>query len=206
MSEGRLELVLYPPHGLLTNSELEFEAVASGPDGKQLRTTFKAVVVTPPVSSGSGPRKIAATAPQTAGLRRPPYKPMLIYEKDWGNAELQRWDGSDWTAEDVGRFIEPTETQPLLLVVNMDMGLLREYREGLVKRKTPLDEKNVNERMNHYVAHVAFHLYQMFIENKQKQAEKKAAGEPFEDDDGPLQEEVNRVGKTLMKLMAVSAR
>jgi hypothetical protein len=208
MADGRLELILYPPHGLMTNTELDFEAVATGPDDNRLSATFRAVVVPTrnPVPPATGPRKITANAPQTAGQRRPPYRPVLIYEKDWGSSDCCKWDGGDWTGDDVGRFIGPTDTQPLLLVINMDMTLLKNYREGMVRGKSPLEARTVNERMNHYIAHVAFHLYQMYWENKQK-ADNPAPGEDARvATDTDLQEEVNRVGKTLLRLMEVTAR
>jgi len=208
MADGRLELILYPPHGLMTNTELDFEAVATGSDDKRLVATFKTAVVPPPnpVPPASGPRKITADAPQTAGQRRPPYRPVLIYEKDWGSADLPRWDGGDWTGDDVGRFNGPTETQPLLLVINMDMTLLKSYREGMVRGKSQLEAKTVKERMNHYIAHVAFHLYQMYWENKQKADNPVPGDDARMPTDTELQEEVNRVGKTLLRLMEVTAR
>ena len=67
MSDGRLELVLYPPHGMLTNTQLEFEVIATGPDDKQLPATFRAMVVEPLALVQGGPRKVAAEGPETAG-------------------------------------------------------------------------------------------------------------------------------------------
>jgi hypothetical protein len=203
---GRFELILYPPHGVLPDSELDFEVTATGPD-RELRATFKAIVISPPDPVlPVGPRKITAAAPQTAGQRQPPYEPILIYEKDWDNPNLTRWGGGDWTASDAGRYMEPTDTRPLLLIVNMDVGLLKAYRERMVRGKSQLEAKTVRERMNHFVEHIAFHLYQMFWENKEK-AEKPSSEEtdrPQTDDE--LREEVNRVGKTLIRLMEVAAR
>jgi len=203
---GRFELILYPPHGILPGNELDFEVTAVGPD-RELRATFKALIVSPvDPSTPSSPRKITATAPQTAGQRQPPYEPVLINEKDWDNPNLIRWGGGDWNTGDAGRYMEPTETRPLLLVINMDMGILKTYREGMVKGKGQLEAKTVGERMNHYVAHIGFHLYQMYWENRQK-SEKPAPEEtdrPQTDDE--LREEVNRVGKTLIRLMEVAAR
>ncbi len=59
---GRLELILYPPHGLLPNNELHFEAFADGPAGRKLTAGFKATVITPPAAPrlarvGSSPRR-----------------------------------------------------------------------------------------------------------------------------------------------------
>jgi hypothetical protein len=206
ITDGRFELILYPPHGVLPGCELDFEVTATGPD-RTLRAPFRAVVVSAAEPAATdGPRKITVAAPQTAGQRKPPYEPVLIYEKDWDNPKLTRWGGGEWTASDAGRYMEPTETLPLLLVVNMDIGLLKTYREGMVKGKSQLEGKTVGERMNHFVTHIAFHLYQMYWENKLK-AETPAsekADRPQTDDE--LREEANRVGKTLIRLMGVAGR
>ncbi len=171
--------------------------------------TFKAVVVPPPtpVPPATGPRKITADAPQTAGQRRPPYRPVLLRTRRIGEAPTSPGGTAatgPWTTS--AGCIGPTETQPLLLVINMDMALLKSYREGMVRGKSQLEAKTVNERMNHYIAHVAFHLYQMYWENKQKSDSPLPGDDARLATDTELQEEVNRVGKTLLRLMEVTAR
>lgn len=204
LGDGRLELVLYPPHGILTNTQLEFEAVAIGPDKKRLIAKFRATVVDPPVQAQGGPRKVAAEGPNTAGQRRPPYELRYISEKDWDNPECPRWDGSDWTTEDAGRFIEQTETNPLILVVNQDMQLVKDFREDMVKRK--LVEATIKDRVNRYISHVAFHLYQMYGQYR-KAMDVRPTDETIKPPSEPdMQAEINRVGTTIMKLMDVGQR
>jgi hypothetical protein len=208
MDDGRLEFILYPPHGLLVGTTLEFEAVAEGPDGNKLRTTFRAVVVPPSQPAENEPRKVVASAPPAVGQRRPPYDLKYISQKDWNNPKLRCWkEGVEWTGGDVGSFIEPTQTQPLLiLVINQDMELLKNYREGMVKRKPPLDANTVKDRTNKYISHVAFHLYQMYGEYKRRQEAAVVDEAVKVPDELELRGEINRVGTTLMKLMEVSAR
>lgn len=202
MADGRLELILYPPHGMLTNTQLEFETVASGPNEKRLLATFKATVVDPPAQAG--PRKVTAQSPETAGQRCPPYELKYIHEKDWDNTKCTRWGGSDWTAEDAGKFIDQTDTQPLILVINQDMALLKKYRDDMIKRK--LVEANVKERVNRYISHVAFHLYQMYGQYKKRMEAQTADDNSHLPSEQELQAEINRVGTTIMKLMEVSPR
>jgi hypothetical protein len=206
MDDGRLEFILYPPHGLLTDTTLHFEVEANGADGKQLRITFRAVVVPPPQPAGAEPRKVLSDAPPAVGQRRPPYDLKYISEKDWKNSKLPCWkEGVEWTGGDAGSFIEPTETQPLLiLVINQDMELLKTYREGMVKRK--LDPPRIKDRTNKYISHVAFHLYQMYGEQKRRQKASAVDPEVRPPDEMEMRAEINRVGTTLMRLMEVSAR
>jgi hypothetical protein len=208
MDDGRLEFILYPPHGLLTDTTLQFEVEANGPDGKQLRATFRAVVVPSTLPADAEPRKVLAQVPPAVGQRHPPYDLKDIREKDWKNSKLPCWkEGMEWTAGDAGSFIEPTETQPLLiLVINQDMELLKTYREGMVKRKPPLDPGTIKERTNKYIAHVAFHLYQMYGEYKRRQKASAVDPEVRAPDEMEMRAEINRVGTTLMRLMEVSAR
>ena len=84
-------------------------------------------------------------------------------------------------------------------IVHQDMELLKTYREGMVKRKPPLDPGTIKERTNKYIAHVAFHLYQMYNEQKRRNDEREKLVEP---DD--LRAEINRVGSTLIRVMEVS--
>jgi hypothetical protein len=208
MDDGRLEFIVYPPHGLLPGITLEFEAVADGPDGRQLRATFRGVVVTAQQPPDAEPRKVLAPAPTAVGQRCPPYDLKYISEKDWKNPKLPCWkEGMEWTGGDAGSFIEPTETQPLLiLVINQDMELLKNYREGMLKQKPPPDPNTIKNRTNKYISHVAFHLYQMYGEYKRRQQLAAADSEVRAPDEGEMRAEINRVGTTLMKLMEVSAR
>jgi hypothetical protein len=204
MGDGRLELVVYPPHGLLPESSLDFEVVAEGPEGRRMPVTFRAVVMVPPPPPELGPRKLQAKAPDTAGQRRPPYELKYVHQKDWDNPTSPRWDGNEWTGEDAGRYEAPSETNPLILIVNHDMELLRNFREDMVKRK--LTDAVVKERCNRYVSHVAFHLYQMYLRQKKK-LEAKTNDETVRPlTEVELQEQINDVGGTLMRLMELTQR
>jgi len=204
MGDGRLELVLYPPHGMLPNTQLEFEVIAKGPDDKQLPATFRALVVEPPALVQGGARKVAAEGPETAGQRRPPYELKYISQKDWGNPERPRWDSSDWTADDAGRFIDQTETNPLVLVINQDMQLVKSFRDDMVKRR--LVETTIKDRVNRYISHVAFHLYQMYGEYKKAMDAKPTNDSIKPPSEQEMQAEINRVGTTIMKLMDFGQR
>jgi hypothetical protein len=199
LGDGRLEFVLYPPHGLLPNTRLEFEVLAAGPDGKSFKAIFKVIVIEPPT-----PRKVSLVSLDTSSQRHPPYELKIIHQKDWGNPDSPRWDGGEWTGADAGRFIEPTETNPLFLVINMDMKLLKDFQEELVKRK--LVEATVKERSTRYVSHVAYHLYQIygqFKKSSEAKSEDESARAPTERE---MQAEINRVGTTIMKVMELSQK
>jgi hypothetical protein len=90
------------------------------------------------------------------------------------------------------------------LVINMDMQLLKDFQEEMVKRK--LTEVHVKERATRYVSHIAFHLYQMYGQFK-KRSEAKSEDEsvrpPTEQE---MQAEINRVGTTIMKVMELSQK
>ena len=214
MNDGRLTFILYPPSGLLTGATLDFEVVAEGPDGRQLRAAFRGMIVEatqPEVFSGTEPRRVLADAPQTVGQRHPPYDLKYINQSDWKNPLRPCFQGGgEWTVNDAGCFLEPTPTQPLLvLVINEDMGLLKNYREMMVKRKPPLDPKNIKERTNKYISHVAFHLYQMYTEQVQQEQKKESGngdGGPEIRTEKDMRAEINRVGTTLMKLMEIGGR
>ncbi len=207
-SDGGLTFILCPPNGLLIGSTLDFEVVATGPDDAQLTAIFRGLVVPPPEKrpiNPPSPTLIEDTAPPLIGQRRPPYELKYIEKKDWKNPEWPCFQGEGaWTEHDAGCFLEPSSTQPLLLlVINQDMGLLKSYREGMLKRKKdPLDPKTVTDRTNRYISYVAFHLYQMYGEKKRLEI----AGDPSPDapaqaTEKDMRAEVNRVGNTVMKVM-----
>ncbi|MEE8308126.1 MAG: hypothetical protein V3R81_12730, partial [Gammaproteobacteria bacterium] len=105
------------------------------------------------------------------------------------------WDGMDWTDEDSGYFLEPTDSQPLTLMLNRDMRILREYQRWLTKKFT---ETEVERRINKYTSHVAFHLYQMY------QSMRDDPTTDQDETDRKCRSEIQRVSSTLIKLMEVS--
>ena len=195
-SSGRFEALVRVPNGLSSGEKLEFQVEAIGSTGQTLSTSFEAEAVEPP-----NPRRVTEQIPG-GSQRKPPYKLMYISREEWGNGSC--WGGGNWTENDPGCFQPPSQTEPLTLIINKDFGLLASYRDSLVSRQNKLAESTVQERTTRYTSHVAFHLWQMF--NDRKQREEAHAGDqgirvPEEDE---LRSEVNRVAETLIKLMQVS--
>jgi uncharacterized membrane protein YebE (DUF533 family) len=77
------------------------------------------------------------------------------------------------------------------------MELLAVYRDKLLGKK--LLEKNIQDRINKYTAHVAFHLYQMY--QKTTDAAAEGGSPPTEEQ---MRDEIQRVARTLIRLMEVS--
>lgn len=184
---GRFELLVQAAPGLKSGDELKFDVEAVGP-GTTLTTAFTAGVVELPSA-----RKVSQKV-MGGSQRRPPYALMYIKKENWN--EENCW-GNTWSAAEPGSFEEPSTRSPLTIFVNQDMELLATYRESLLAKKQA--EATIQQRINKYTAHVAFHLYQMF--------EKKQA-KPNEGFEGPneeqMRDEIQRVARTLIKLMEVS--
>ncbi len=173
--DGKFELLLDTPRGLIANQVLDFEIEAVGPAGQRLLINF-------------------------VGQRRPPYELKTVKEADWETATC--WGETQWTQSDVAAYSEPTDTAPLTLIINEDAEELKKFREHLLKRS--LDETTIKERMTRYSAHVAYHLYQMFAFKKAQQEGQTNDEEvrvPTDEEQGP---EIARVGSTLLKLTEVS--
>jgi hypothetical protein len=211
-NDGGLTFVLCPPTGLTVGSKLDFEIVANGPDGAKLSATFSGVIANPPAKETAPHQKpilVDGVAPPTIGQRRPPYELKYIGRADWENPERPCFQGGgSWTEDDAGCFLEPTPTQPLLLlVVNEDMGLLKNFREGMLKRKPPLDPKTIADRTNRYISYVAFHLYQMYGEMKRLEGRANPSPDaPVPAGENEMRAEINRVGTTVMKVMELGIR
>lgn len=204
--DGRLEALVDAPHGLLPDQPLEFEVVASGPKGASLRAIFKGLVVS--ATPKDEARSIKGTPPEPTAIRKPPYELKTVKREDWTETPCP-WGERPWTKDDPGSFEEPTESAPLILIVNEDAEELGRFREAMVQRN--LDESTVRERLSRYQTHVAFHLYQMYLDYKRCSESAPAGADDSEiesrlpsDDD--LQAEIRRVASTLIKVMEVSAR
>lgn len=187
---GRFELLVQAAPGLKAGEQLKFDVEAIGP-GKTLTTAFTVDVVEPP-SARKVPYKIAG-----GSQRRPPYFLVYIKKEKWG--EETCW-GSTWSAGEPGSFEEPTAKSPLTIFINQDMELLATYREALLAKKQA--EATIKQRINKYTAHVAFHLYQMSEKRKQIQGQASEAFEPPTEEQ--MRDEIQRVARTLIKLMEVS--
>jgi hypothetical protein len=195
--DGKFELLLDTPRGLIANQLLDFEVEAAGPAGQRLVVNFAGRVVE---STGEPePRKLTARVPESTAQRRPPYDLKTVKEENWETPTC--WGETIWTKDEVAAYSEPTETAPLTLIINEDAGELREFREAMVKRS--LDENTVKERMSRYSAHVAYHLYQMYgfrKEQQEAQAVDDGVHVPTDEEQGA---EIARVASTLLKLMEV---
>ena len=185
---GRFEMLIQATRGLAVGEELKFDIEAVGP-GTTLFAAFLATVVELPT-----PRKIDLKA-QSGGQRRPPYELKYIKRQDWEGDTC--W-GESWTGLDAGSFDEPNTKSPLVIYVNQDMDLLVEYRDKLTAKK--LAETTIQQRINKYTTHIAFHLYQMYLKKR------AMANEPGTDsfDDDQMRDEIQRVSRTLIELMEVS--
>lgn len=187
--DGRFEILIQATPGLKAGEQLKFDVEAMGP-GKTLTTSFLANVVEPPSA-----RRVTSKLPG-GGQRRPPYVLVYVLQKNW--AEETCW-GDTWTANEPGSFDPPTAKLPLTIFVNQDMELLATYREALIAKKHA--ETTIQQRVNKYTAHVAFHLYQMY---ERKQAEAKGSGEVEPLTELQMRDEIQRVSHTLIKLMEVA--
>src|SRR5258706_16422763 len=131
------------------------------------------------------------------GQRRPPYELRYVMKKDWG--EENCW-GHGWNGESAGSFDPPTAKSPLTILINQDMDLLTSYRDSLIANKNA--ETTIQQRINKYTAHVAFHLYQMYEKSKLMEAQQSGATDaPSE---SLMRDEIRRVAHTLIKLMEVT--
>jgi hypothetical protein len=103
-----------------------------------------------------------------------------------------------WTGDDPGSFDVPSATSALKIFINQDMDLLAAYRESLLSRK--MAETTMQQRINRYTAHVGFHLYQMY----QRKKELDANDVEVVPTDEQMRDEIQRVARTLLKLMEVA--
>lgn len=194
IGEGKLEILVDAPHGLLPRTMLDFEVEAVGPAGKVLRTNFRGAV--PEQQEESDPRKLQGQALELTAQRKPNYQLKIVKEKDFDTVPC--WEGP-WTRKDAGFYSEPSQSEPLTLYINEDFDPLVAYRDELLAKK--LDETTVEDRLARYTAHVAFHLYQMYsfvnLRQEQIQKEPEAPQPPTSTD---LRAEVSRVANTIIKV------
>lgn len=191
-NEGRFELLIQAASGLKVGEQLKFDIEALGP-GKTLSTAFVADVVEP-----AAPRKTQLKQ-GGGGQRRPPYELKYLYQKDWSNPDLSCF-GQSWSGVDPGSFEAPSAKSPLAIFINNDTDLLTSYRDALLARK--LAETTIHQRVNKYTAHVAFHLYQMYL--KQRAIESQPDGSTETPTDSMMRDEIQRVATTLIRLMEIA--
>lgn len=189
--EGRFELLIQATQGLALGEQLKFDVEVIGP-GKALSTSFLANVVESPSA-----RKVT-TKQQGGGQRRPPYELRYIKREHWENADLMCF-GQQWSGIEAGSFDAPSAKSPLTIYINQDMDLMTSYRDTLLAKRHA--ETTIQQRINKYTAHVAFHLYQMYL--KTKAVEKQPEGTAEAPTDEIMRDEIQRVAHTLLKLMEV---
>jgi hypothetical protein len=195
---GRFSLLISPRAEWNAGERLKFEVIAAGPGGRELFASFEADVVDAPQPPDEkpqekGPRLVNGEF-KTGTVRRPPYQLKIIKRDEY---DQPCWDSSEWTDEDAGAFIRPTERAPLILIINGDMIALREFKQALTKRNT---EQDVQRKVNKYTSHIAFHLYQMYQATVGKKDTNIDAA------DAARRDEVRRVAMTMIKLMDVAER
>jgi hypothetical protein len=191
--DGRFEVLIQSSPALKPGEQLKFTVDARGTDGKTLTTGFLACVVEPVT-----PRRVEDKPPGGA-QRRPPYQLLYIRSGDWSQETC--WDGA-WTGDDSGSFESPNERTPLTIFVNQDMDILVAFRDSLVARR--LAESTIEHRVNRYTAHVAFHLYQMYLKKRECESGAKVGAIVDAPTDDQMRDEIRRVANTLIKLMQVS--
>ncbi len=195
-SSGRFELLIQAPATLTAGEELQFEVEALGPGGKKLTAIFVCQVLAPPE-----PRKVKKVVPEPSAQRKPPYELHYVERSNWDKG--YSWSNEEqWTAEDAACFLDPSESKPLVLIINQDMGLLRDYQDSLKTKK--LEPSTVKERVTRYTSHVAFHLYQMYLNYRAEQEAQSKDSTVKPQTPEQMRGEINRVAATLIKVMQVS--
>jgi len=188
-------MLLDTPHGLLGGQILDFQIEAVGPQGETLSTSFRGQVAEPALEPE--PRMVVGLGLEGRQDRHPPYQLKYISENEWENGTC--WGSSNWTKDDSGCFTEPTESMPLTLIINQDAELLKRMRDEMMGRK--LEEATVKERQARYTAHIAFHLYQMYLNVEHLRTSDQEEAALHIPNETELRGEINRVSATLLRLM-----
>ncbi len=198
--DGRFEALLRTPAEILIGAKLDFELTAASNDGKKLTAVFSAEAIKKPEVATIDPKKHSASIP-AAAQRRPPYQIKIIRKEDF-NVHDSRWGDEPWNASHAGAFIAPTKTSPVTLCINEGYELLDNYLHDMVGKKA--DETRTTEKKTKYISHVAYHLYQMYLAASQPTQTAPETEPPRKLEETEMQSEINRVGATLIRLMAVS--
>jgi hypothetical protein len=193
---GRFSLLITPRPEWQVGQRLKFEVIARGPQGRELFATFVADVQERPQpveKPQKGPRLVEGDF-KTGAMRRPPYELKIITRDQYQQA---CWNKTEWTDDDSGAFVKPTDRAPLFLIINEDFEAIRDFKRALTKRNT---EQDVQRKVNKYTSHVAFHLYQMYQATIGKKDKDVDAA------DAARRDEIRRVALTMIKLMDVAEK
>ncbi|TGQ36509.1 hypothetical protein [Mesorhizobium sp. M00.F.Ca.ET.216.01.1.1] len=192
-TSGRFGLLISPDPIWNAGDSLWIEVTAIGPNEATLSTDFLADVVEAPEKPiPLAPRLIDSNVP-FGSIRRPPYDLRYITRDDYSE---ECWGGKPWTDDDPGYFREPTDKAPLILIINTDMAVFKDYNKFLVAKG--ITEGEIDRRRTKYNSHVAYHLYQMY----QSTLDDKEGD--FDSAEERRRAEIQRVAMTLVKLMEVS--
>jgi hypothetical protein len=193
-SDGRLTLLISPRPEWEVGKQLQFTVEAVGPSQKVLAAAFDAEVIAKPEEPEEvkrEPRILKAEVPHGSN-RRPPYVLKYVTEDQWESTPC--WDAENFTGDDPGCFTTPTARDPLTLIINEDMTLLKDYRKYITDKSTA--EAEVTRRVNKYTSHIGYHLYQMYQASLDQEKDQDA--------DVRNRAEIQRVAGTLIKLMEIA--
>jgi hypothetical protein len=190
--DGKFHLLLRVPEDLTAGETVKVSIEAVGPDNVILAASCEIVAVENPTA-----RRVTQTVPGGAA-RKPPYVLKIVRRADWGTGTC--WGGQDWTTDDPAAFQAPTDTSPLVLLINDDAGMLLDARERMVKKK--LAESTLEQRNRKYQSHVAYHLWQMYLWLKAAQEAPQDENKKVPQDED-FRMEIRRVAGTLLQLMGV---
>jgi hypothetical protein len=196
--QGRFELLIDTPRTLLAAQVLTFEVVARGPQGQTLRAEFKAVLEPPLETPGPGAKR--RKVPEVVLRNQRPYALKLIGEDAWDVTSY--WNKPNWDAQSVGAFTPPTQKEPLVLTVNKDNALLQAAKQAMIDKG--LVEKTIEDRVNNYIMHVAYHLYSMYRDRQRLEQEQRAAGADEVPEDLAevfMESEIARTANTILRLL-----
>jgi hypothetical protein len=192
-SDGRFTLLITPRGDWSVGQHLHFKVEAIG-GTKTLASEFDAEVIAKPDEPEEPkpePRLLKTDVPHGSN-RRPPYVLKYVKEDQWESTPC--WDEESFSGDDPGCFTTPTARDPLTLIINEDMTLLKDYRKYITDKSTA--EAEVTRRVNKYTSHIGYHLYQMY----------QASIDQSKDQDSDVRNraEIQRVAATLIKLMEIA--
>lgn len=190
--DGKFHLLLRAPQNLSVGETVKVSIEAIGPDNVILAADCEIVAIENPTA-----RRVTQTVPGGAA-RKPPYVLKIVRREDWNTGTC--WGGRQWTTDDPAAFQAPTDTSPLVLLINDDAGMLLDARERMIKKK--LVEATLEQRNRKYQSHIAYHLWQMYLWLKDAQEASPDQSKKIPQDED-FRMEIRRVAGTLLQLMGV---
>ena len=164
---GRFELLISPRAEWMIGDQFMIEVTATHKSGRTFTTSFVAGVREHLAPEPPQPRLLELNV-LTGSNRRPPYELRYIGRDQY---DMDFWGEHGWTDDDPGCYHEPTERNPLVLIINKDMAAFEEYRKALLRKR--LTETEVERRTSKYTSHIAYHLYQMYQDSTKQSKEQE---------------------------------